>query len=177
MAREGARTPAAPPSRTRPHITSLPPRAHDAARDVAFETLYERFVHGGNGEQIEYRLAYPRHQFLSYLHEEKGLLFHGSNQREILNFEPRGQTLGPTQQQSELAVSACADGLWAMAFAILDRSRYRGSFPQRRDPAAVHTRRGAALPLLDRTGSSSTRIRRSSSMDPCMCWRRSPSCG
>ncbi len=118
-----------------PHPDSDPPayalapgRAHDAARDVAFEALYEQAVRGGNGARIEYRLAYPRHQFLSYLEEEKGLLFHGSNEREILEFEPRGHTLGPTQQQSELAVSACADGLWAIAFAILDRSRYRGSF-------------------------------------------------
>ncbi len=111
-----------------PAYALAPARAHDAARDFAFEALYEQAVHEGNGEPIAYRLAYPRHQFLSYLSEEKGLLFHGSNEREILEFEPRGHTLGPTQQQSELAVSACADGLWAMAFAILDRSRYRGSF-------------------------------------------------
>ena len=111
-----------------PTYCLAPPRAHDAARDVAFEALYERAFRSGNGERVEYRLAYPRHQFLSYLSEEKGLLFHGSNEHEILEFEPRGQTLEPTQQQSELAVSACADGLWAMAYAILDRSRYQGSF-------------------------------------------------
>ena len=110
-----------------PTYTLAPARAHDAARDFAFETLYED-MRDANGERIEYRLAYPRHQFLSYLSEEKGLLFHGSNERDILAFEPRGQTLGPTQAQSGPAVSACADGLWAMAFAILDRSRYRGSF-------------------------------------------------
>lgn len=116
------------PDPNAPPYLLAPPRAPSAERDRAFAGLFDRCVRAGSSAALPYDLAYPRHEFLAYLCEEHGLFVHGSNSHEIEFFEPRGQTLGPTLQRSQLAVSACADGIWAMAYAILDRTRLRGSF-------------------------------------------------
>ena len=130
-----------PPSYT--FVSSPEP---DPARDRAFDALFARDVEAGAGSEIDFDLPYPKHSFLEALCRRHGLLLHGSSTPDIECFEPRGQTLGPTRERSLLGVSACADGAWPIAYAILDRSRARGAFHGRDDAlgelnAALYPRR------------------------------------
>ncbi len=99
-----------------------------AAIDGAFSAFYDDYVSGAGGDNIDYDLPYPRHLFLQWLCEERGLLLHGSNDTSIARLEPKRRTMGSARDQNDSGISACADGTWAMAYAILDRARYRGSF-------------------------------------------------
>jgi hypothetical protein len=66
----------------------------------------------------------PKWQFLGYLADQWGVVLHGTGDADIEVFEPR-----PSNDLNEFgaqtAVYAAGDGLWAMFFAILDRSQYR----------------------------------------------------
>jgi hypothetical protein len=98
----------------------------DAARERAFAAAYARVA--GTGGRIEPPPAYPRHELLDWLARREDVVLHGSNEPGIEEFEPRRRTLGPLARQSESGVSACSDALWAIAYAVLDRSRIRGAF-------------------------------------------------
>ena len=106
-------------------IEDAPP---DPERDAAFDALFARTIEGGSGAVVEYDLPYPKHAFLDSLCRRRGLLLHGSRNADIERFEPRAETLGPTRERSLLGVSACADGIWPIPYAILDRTRARGAF-------------------------------------------------
>jgi hypothetical protein len=55
---------------------------------------------------------------------EQGVLFHGSNARDIGSFEPRDQLTA--RDRPVRAVFATADQLWAMFFAVTDTQRSIG---------------------------------------------------
>jgi hypothetical protein len=95
-----------------------PPLAPDPARDAAFDALLENAVARGPVAEIEYRLTYPKHEFLTYLVETKDVLLHGSNDPDIRRLEPSITTTWdghPVQ-----AVFAASDGLWPLFFAIVN---------------------------------------------------------
>jgi len=130
------------PEENPPDYAVVPHRAHDPATLDAFEQLYLRDVAAGDGRVVEYDLAVPRSDFLDWVCSSKKLLVHGSNAHDIAVFVPRRQTLGRLQGQSDSAVSACGDGLWAMAYAIIDRARMRGAFHNTMIPYAGPSGRG-----------------------------------
>lgn len=100
---------------------TAPPLELDRATAAAFDRVLEEAVGRGPAATIDAELPAPRHLFLRWLAEERGLLLHGSNDAGIEVFDPRPQT--DAQQRSTCAVFAAADGLWPMFFAIVDRSR------------------------------------------------------
>jgi hypothetical protein len=130
------------PDENPPDYAVVPQRDRDAATLEAFERLYSRDVAAGDGRVVEYDVAAPRSEFLDWLCSSKKLLSHGSNAHDIAVFAPRRKTLGRLQEQSDSAVSACGDGLWAMAYAILDRTRIRGAFHNTVIPYAGPSGRG-----------------------------------
>lgn len=111
-----------------PEYVLGPEEKPDEDRTRAFEALYAASVAPGTGAQIEYALPYPKHELLRYLCDAQDLLLHGSNEPAIEEFSVTRHSLGPLRGGSDAGVSACTDGLWAIAYAILDRGRCRGAF-------------------------------------------------
>jgi len=89
----------------------------DAERAAAYDALL-----AGGGE-IDYRLAHPRHEFLSYAVQRCGLLAHGSCAPLIEEFEPRPANEGGGIQ---FGVHAASDGIWPLFFATVSRGRHPG---------------------------------------------------
>jgi hypothetical protein len=87
----------------------------------AFERLYAEQVEPGSGGPIDYRLDAPRWQFLCWLTDTKDVLLHGSGNADIAEFEPR-RALDTSEFGGQVAVFAASDGLWAMFFAVVDRT-------------------------------------------------------
>lgn len=87
------------------------------------DRLFVRIKTAGTNTQIDYTFPIPKWQFLCYLADQHGVVLHGTGDRQIQVFEPR-----PSNDLSEFgaqtAVYAAGDGLWAMFYAILDRSHH-----------------------------------------------------
>lgn len=88
----------------------------------AFDRLYSEMT-TYPGRVLDYRLPYPKWQFLSYLGEMHPVLFHGSQNNEIEKLEPR-QPQDIREFSNQLAVYATDDGIWSMYFAIHDRQKF-----------------------------------------------------
>jgi hypothetical protein len=97
----------------------------DPAAAREFDAMFDRALARGENSVISYTSDRPKHEFLTYLVERRGLLMHGSNRTALDVLKPRTQTnyLGRPVR----AVFATADGLWPMFFAVLDREIYEGS--------------------------------------------------
>lgn len=94
----------------------------DEAKRRRFADLLAATSQGG---VIDYHDEAPKSEFLVWCAEEEGLLCHGANRADIDTFTPRPQTDWYSRRVT--AVFAASDGIWPMFFAVLDRSRYRGS--------------------------------------------------
>jgi len=95
----------------------------DSKTCADFDRLLSRVKAGGTTTRIDYSFPAPKWQFLCYLADQHGVILHGTGDPGIQVFEPR-----PSNDLSEFgaqtAVYAAGDGLWAMFFAILDRSHF-----------------------------------------------------
>jgi hypothetical protein len=67
---------------------------------------------------------WPKWRFLCHAVEQHDLVLHGSGEPDIQIFEPR-QSQDVNEFGNQRAVYAAADGIWAMFFAIVDRTRVR----------------------------------------------------
>lgn len=74
---------------------------------------------------IDYRLPFPKWQFLSYLCDSMELVLHGSHKKYIDTVEPR-QANDMRAFGNQRAIYATTDGIWVIYFAILDRQKYLG---------------------------------------------------
>jgi len=88
----------------------------------AFDELLNRTLSIGACPTIEFRLPWPKWQFLCYLADHHNIAMHGSGNPDIGLFEPR-QSNDLNEFGNQKAVYAASDGLWAMFFAIVDRGR------------------------------------------------------
>jgi len=97
-----------------------PPRS--GADPAAFDDLLDRALAAGSAHPIDYELDAPRWEFLQHAIDRGGILLHGSNDPEIrvLETRPADDVRGFGAQT---AVYAASDAIWAMYFAIVDRSR------------------------------------------------------
>jgi hypothetical protein len=75
------------------------------------------------GSFVDYHLAYPKWQFLSYLCETRELVLHGSQNPSIGVVEPR-QANDIRAFSDQRAIYATTDGIWVIYFAILERKKY-----------------------------------------------------
>ena len=99
---------------------------YDEAKLQAFESLYERTIASGQGSEIEYDLSYPKHEFLRFLVEFKGLLMHGSNNADIDVMNPVRFSTDAGAPGNVSGVYAAKDHLQPMFFAIVNRRRCFG---------------------------------------------------
>ncbi|MCC6191631.1 MAG: hypothetical protein IT318_21600 [Anaerolineales bacterium] len=96
------------------------PDLDDEARRACGQLLAQATA-AGPETAIDYTLAIPRWRFLCYAGDEHGLALHGTGDPGIRLFEPReANDLSDFGRQT--AVYAAGDGLWAMFFAIVDRT-------------------------------------------------------
>lgn len=96
---------------------SRPPLDLSSEKQKAFDDLWRSTP--GDGI-VDYRLPYPKWQFLTYLCETKELVLHGSQNLEIDIVEPR-QAKDVRDFSKQKAIYATTDGIWVIYFAILDR--------------------------------------------------------
>lgn len=90
-----------------------------------FEILEETFVASGDGKTIPFQTTEPQAKwaFLHWLSQRRPVLFHGSATESIACFEPRAPFDRSADDFSkQKAVYASSDALWAMFYAVLDRS-------------------------------------------------------
>jgi hypothetical protein len=74
------------------------------------------------GQGAEYRLPYPKWQFLACIAETHPVVFHGTPLRDLAVLEPR-QSNDINAFGAQNAIYATDDAIWALFFAILDRPR------------------------------------------------------
>jgi hypothetical protein len=96
-----------------------PPMPGNATLDD-FDELYARHLRDGRGP-IDCRLDAPKWQFLCWLADTQDVVLHGSGRDDIEVFEPR-LPADTSEFANREAVFAASDGIWAMFFAIVDRS-------------------------------------------------------
>lgn len=111
----------------------------DESIQKAFDDLLSTTINAGGCPTIEYRLPFPRWQFLCHLADHHNIAMHGSGNPDIPLFEPR-QSNDLNEFGNQKAVYAASDALWAMFFAVVDRSR-------------VATITNACVSVADQTGA------------------------
>ena len=115
----------------------VPPRALDGAdirapvltEDPSRDVEFDRIWSSADGP-IDWSSSRPKHEFVQWLMARGEVVFHGSNTRDITRFSTARKSVeldDPTGRGNLTAVYATPDGLWAMYFAVTDRSRIRGS--------------------------------------------------
>lgn len=88
---------------------------------------YDKLLSQDYNEKLNIKdLSYPKYRFLHYLARSGDFVFHGSNNLDIDEFEPREQTL--FNGKLTKAVFASAEPHWSMFYAVFDRSKLVGSF-------------------------------------------------
>src|SRR5512139_2044922 len=96
----------------------------DSRTRTDIDQLLDRVKAAGTNTRINYTFPIPKWQFLCYLADQQGVVLHGTGEPNIQVFEPRLSN-DLNEFGAQTAVYAAGDGLWAMFFAILDRSNYR----------------------------------------------------
>lgn len=125
-----------------------PEVAWTAEKTAAFQTLLKAVAEQANGSWIDYQLPHPKHEFVQFAMARDLFIFHGSNKREIAEFAPTRNSVelnDETGRGNLQAVYGTHDGLWAMFFAIVDRSRLKGSI--RNGVIYFHDASGQRLPV------------------------------
>ncbi len=95
----------------------------DAQTRSEFDELLARLRAAGANSRIDYPFAVPKWQFVCYAADQHGVVLHGTGDPRIEVFEPRAAS-DLSAFGAQTAVYAAQDGLWAMFFAILDRTQH-----------------------------------------------------
>lgn len=89
-----------------------------------YERLYSDAVR--NKSEIMYASTFPKFRFAQYIAMTKPVIMHGSNHKNIEQFELRKQTLFNGKYVE--AIFGTKDGIWPLFYAVFDRSKVVGNF-------------------------------------------------
>lgn len=89
----------------------------------AFDDLLQTVFRTGGCPEIDFRLPWPKWQFLCHAAEHHDIVLHGSGDAAISLFEPR-QAMDLRDFGKQKAIYATSDGILAIFFAIVDREQY-----------------------------------------------------
>lgn len=103
------------------YLLPQPPFDLTLEKQAAFNALIDSTPANG---LVDYQLAYPKWQFLSYLCKSRNLVLHGSQNAGIEVVEPRKANDIRTFSKQE-AIYATTDGIWVIYFAIVDRKNFQ----------------------------------------------------
>jgi hypothetical protein len=92
----------------------------------AFDSLLADARTAGPNTLIDYDLPYPKADFLNALCDHRGLVAHGSRNPGLEVLHPIRETTDAGGFGSRELAFASPDAMWAMWFAILDKSRMGG---------------------------------------------------
>ncbi len=113
---------------------------HPAHKRVEFDTLLAASLSHGPNSQIDYQLPYPKIEFLNYLCDWSGYVAHGSTNPGLDVLQPIRYSTDSGEFGQRKQIFCSPDGIWAVWFAILDKSKCKltengcvrvGSGPQR----------------------------------------------
>jgi hypothetical protein len=99
----------------------LKPPAAD--RQTAFDHLLNATLAQGPNSLIDYRLPYAKVDFLNYLCDWRGYVAHGSVMIDLTILQPVRLTKDASEFGSRQQIFCSPDGIWALWFAILDKSQ------------------------------------------------------
>lgn len=86
---------------------------------------YEDYLHNAlkKDNQAIYDLPYPKHRFLSYLTDAKNYLAHGTPLTNLTLLKAIRKSKDTEETGHEKLLLAASDAIWAMWYAVLDKSR------------------------------------------------------
>lgn len=91
---------------------------------IAFDRLFDSARERGPNTLIDYDLPYPRSDFLNYLCDWRGFVMHGSPLPDLGILQPIRKSRDNNEFGNRQQIFASPDAIWAMWFAILDKSKY-----------------------------------------------------
>lgn len=92
-------------------------------KQIAFNQLLDSTLLQGPNSLIDYKLPYPKVDFLNYVCDWRGLVAHGSPLKDLSTLEPVRLTRDSSEFGNRRQIFCSPDGTWALWFAILDKSK------------------------------------------------------
>ena len=96
----------------------------DAAHQQAFDILLDTALAGDPRRPISYNLAYPKADFLNYICDWRGFVLHGSPVHDLEILQPIRMGHDNNEFGNRRQIFCSPDAMWAMWFAILDKSKF-----------------------------------------------------
>lgn len=91
---------------------------------ITFDRLFDSARERGSNTLIDYDLPYPKSDFLNYLCDWRGFVMHGSPLLDLEVLQPIRKSRDNNEFGNRQQIFASPDAMWAMWFAILDKSKY-----------------------------------------------------
>ncbi len=98
-------------------------QARSAQEQAAFDGLLDAALARGPDSLIDYRLPYPKVDFLNYICDWRGYVAHGTPLLDLTMLEPVRLTRDSSEFGDRRQIFCSPDGAWALWFAILDKSK------------------------------------------------------
>jgi hypothetical protein len=99
-------------------------RPFEEEKRLAFDSLFDSACQRGPNILIDYILPYPKSDFLNYLCDWRGFVLHGSPLHDLDVLKPIRQSGDNNEFGNRQQIFGSPDAIWAMWFAILDKSKY-----------------------------------------------------
>lgn len=90
----------------------------------AFDQLFDSALRSGPNALIDYSLPYAKSDFLNYLCDWRGYVMHGSPLPDLDVLAPLRKSRDNNEFGNRQQIFGSPDAMWAMWFAILDKSKY-----------------------------------------------------
>jgi hypothetical protein len=98
-------------------VQTLPPD-----KQAQFDDLLDSSIKSGINHLIDYQLAYPKVDFLNYVCDWRGFVAHGSLAQDLSLLQPIRYSQDASEFGNRQQIFCSPDGIWAIWFAILDKS-------------------------------------------------------
>lgn len=96
----------------------------DEKQRIAFDELFDSAQRRGPNTLIDYNLPYPKSDFLNYLCDWRGFVLHGSPMHDLDVLKPIRKSGDNNEFGNRQQIFASPDAIWAMWFAILEKSKF-----------------------------------------------------
>lgn len=97
----------------------------DAGRKQAFDILFDTALADSSRMPISYNLPYPKAEFLNYICDWRGFVVHGSPSPDLESLQPIRKGSDNNEFGNRQQIFCSPDAMWAMWFAILDKSKFK----------------------------------------------------